>query len=176
MLICHSHKLRERLLAIDCSSPVVSPVVDLSIESPSTPSSSSAYPFTYNDPNVPDTYPTSEIFRQAALLYLSTVTSGYSPSIEHTRQAVAALNTALESVPGGIIDKVDRSLVFPICLAGCMTDDPEMRAFFSGRLRSLGNVVGNTTTALELMEAVWRVRDSMGGVEVAWRDVMNDMK
>ena len=179
MLICHSHKLRERLLAIDCTGQSVSPVVDLSTESPSTtsPSSSpmSAYPFTHDDPNVPDTYSTSEIFRQAALLYLSTVTSGYSPSVEHTREAIAGLKEALEAVPLGVVHRVDRSLVFPICLAGCMTDDQGLRGFFSGRLGNLGNTVGNTTTALQLMEAVWNVRDSTG-VGVAWRDVMNEMK
>ncbi|KAF8340410.1 fungal-specific transcription factor domain-containing protein [Cantharellus anzutake] len=158
--ILRSHKLRKQLLSIDCSTQPISPFIELSMES----SSSSAYPFTHSNPNVPDTYPTSEIFRQAALLYLSTVTSGYSPSVSHTQDAVAALKLSLEAVPFDMVNKVDRSLVFPICLAGCMTDDLNLR-----------NTVGNTITALQLMEAVWGMRDSTGEA-VAWRDVMNEMK
>ncbi|KAF8340586.1 fungal-specific transcription factor domain-containing protein [Cantharellus anzutake] len=163
-----SRKLRKQLLSIDCSTQPISPFM---MES----SSSSAYPFTHSNPNVPDTYPTSEIFRQAALLYLSTVTSGYSPSVSHTQDAVAALKLSLEAVPFDMVNKVDRSLIFPICLSGCMTDDLNLRAFFGGRLRSLDNAVGNTITALQLMEAVCAMRDSTGEA-VTWRNVMNEMK
>ncbi|KAF8340584.1 uncharacterized protein EI90DRAFT_3036066 [Cantharellus anzutake] len=169
--ILRSYMLRTRLLSIDCSTqPVSALFTELSMES-----SSSAYPFTYGTPNMPDKYSTSEIFRQAALLYLSTVTSGYSPSLRHTQDTIVALKIAVEAVPLDMVNRVDRSLVFPIFLAGCMTDDLNLRAFFGGRLRSLGDAVGNHITALQLMEAVWCMRDSTGEA-VAWRDVMNDMK
>ncbi|KAF8340583.1 fungal-specific transcription factor domain-containing protein [Cantharellus anzutake] len=164
--ILRSYKLRTQLLSINCSTKPVSVLFTEPL---------SAYPFTHGTPNTPDKCPTSEFFRQAALLYLSTVTSGYSPSVPHTQDAIVALKLAVEAIPVSMANRVDRSLVFPICLAGCMTDDLNLRAFFGGRLRSLGNAVGSHITALQLMEAVWDMRDSTGEA-VAWRDVMNEMK
>ncbi|KAF8322532.1 hypothetical protein DL93DRAFT_2093145 [Clavulina sp. PMI_390] len=120
---------------------------------------------------------TSEVFRHAALLYLSTVLNGYSTSHQQTLSAVHDTYHALVSLPS---TSADRSLVFPLCMAGCMTDDLMMRNFFSERLQQCEGPVGNSSRTLELMRAVWQKRadNALNGVttEVRWRDVMRETK
>jgi hypothetical protein len=154
-LICHANALREDLNAINCNETPAIEVLD--DEQNSTASKG--------------IYVTSDVFRHGALVYLSTVANGYSPSTPHTEMAVASTMKALEELPAS---PLDRSLVFPICLAGCMTDEPTQREFFRSRLGALCNPVGNCSRALELMEEVWRQRD-VTGRPVPWRDVMKDM-
>jgi len=67
--------------------------------------------------------------------------------------------------------EVDGSLVFPICLAGCMTDDPVRREMLKARLQVQDQTVGNLMLTCAAMEAVWQKRDSQGGV-VDWRETM----
>lgn len=82
---------------------------------------------------------------------------------------------------------MDRSLVFPVCIAGCMTDDPILRQYFAGRLRVVDVPVGNCGKTLILMESVWKKRDELylrGMREdptilppgFGWRDVMRETK
>jgi len=137
-------------------------------------------PYLVDDPFAPSTgvsdapsaFETSNIFRHAALLYLSTIINGPSPDIPETREQVLATHTTLCALPPS---SVDRSLVFPLCLAGCMTDDPLLRKYFSGRLHAMDGPVGNSGKTLVLMEEVWRRRDNLQ-IGVAWRDVMRETK
>ena len=69
--------------------------------------------------------------------------------------------------------EIDRSLVFPLCFAGCMTDDPALRRYFGDRLKAMDGPVGNCGKAMLLMEAVWSRRDNLGLV-MSWRDVMRE--
>lgn len=68
---------------------------------------------------------------------------------------------------------VDRVIVFPICLAACMTDDLIHRDFLKGRLQAQDESIGNLMKARLLMEAVWQKRDVSGGT-VDWRETMRD--
>jgi hypothetical protein len=117
---------------------------------------------------------TSDVFRQAALVYLSIVQNGFDPNIPSTRQAVDATHAAVIALPPS---KYDKSLVFPLCVAGCMTDDPTLRQFFSGRL-DMNSPVGNCGKTVELMAEVWRRRDlgilRPDGTMYGWRDVMKE--
>lgn len=117
-------------------------------------------------------YETSDIFRHAALIYLSTIMNGPSPSLPSTAASVRATYTAIVALPSSA---VDRSLVFPLCIAGCSTDDAGLRAFFEERLSAMSGPVGNSGRTLELMRSVWDRRDRFGEV-VGWRDVMRDSK
>jgi len=69
--------------------------------------------------------------------------------------------------------EVDRSLVFPLCLAGCMTDNRARRELMKGRLQAQDENIGNILQARALMEAVWRQRDGGGGI-VDWREMLRD--
>lgn len=164
MYIHRASAIRERLLTIDSApriSEVTSPYLVDDQFAPSTGVSDTA-----------SSFETSNIFRHAALLYLSTIIGGPSPDIAETREQVLATHAALLALPPS---SVDRSLVFPLCLAGCMTDDPLLRKYFSGRLRAMDGPVGNSGKTLVLMEEVWRRRDNLQ-IGVSWRDVMRETK
>jgi hypothetical protein len=68
---------------------------------------------------------------------------------------------------------VDRALMFPICLAGCMTNDSTRRDFFKGRLQLLDGSIGNVMQTRLVMEAVWQKRDVNGGA-VELRDTVRE--
>jgi len=67
----------------------------------------------------------------------------------------------------------DRALVFPICFAGCMTNDSSRRDFLKGRIRNLNESHGNLLQVGRLMEAVWQKRD-VGGKEVDVRETIQE--
>jgi len=69
----------------------------------------------------------------------------------------------------------DRSLVFPISLAGIMTNDPVNREFLRNRLAIHDTTVGNVGEARMLMEAVWERRDKFGDPAPDWIQVMREM-
>lgn len=68
---------------------------------------------------------------------------------------------------------IDRALTFPICLAGCMTNDSTRRDFFKGRLQLLDGSIGNVMQTRLVMEAVWQKRDVNGGA-VELRDTVRE--
>jgi hypothetical protein len=70
---------------------------------------------------------------------------------------------------------MDRSLVFPICLAGCLTGDPQTRQRLKQRLQQqeADMPIGNLLPACAVMDTVWQRRESTRCV-VDWRDVMRE--
>ncbi|KAG9039385.1 hypothetical protein FRB95_010673 [Tulasnella sp. JGI-2019a] len=116
----------------------------------------------------------SNVFRAAGKLYLHTVVSGCNPDMKEIKDAVAETVTAFGHLQAST---TDRSLVFPIALAGCMTDNPEYRIYLVNRLKALGKegeAVGNTKSCLQLMEAVWKKRDEGTSRNVDWIDTMKE--
>jgi hypothetical protein len=69
--------------------------------------------------------------------------------------------------------EVDRALIFPICIAGCMTDDSKRREFLKCRLQSQDESIGNLMRTRLLMEAVWHKRD-VSGRSSDWRETMGE--
>jgi len=67
----------------------------------------------------------------------------------------------------------DRAIVFPICIAACMTDDSSRRDFLKGRFQAQDENIGNLMRTRLLMEAVWQSRDVKGGT-VDWRETMRE--
>lgn len=70
---------------------------------------------------------------------------------------------------------INRALVFPITLAGCLCETASQQAFFKGRFQQLSpeaTAFGNTAPALQLMEEVWRRR--LTSTIVDWRQIMTD--
>jgi hypothetical protein len=114
---------------------------------------------------------TSAVFRASAKLYLHTVLSGELPACAEIRTAVEETVAALRNVPAD--SDAERSIVrmtvFAICLAGCMSDDPEERAFLEERLakQQAERVGGNCAEVLRVMRDVWAAREA--GEPIGWR-------
>lgn len=68
---------------------------------------------------------------------------------------------------------VNRTLVFPIYLTACMTDDSAQRAFLKGRLQD--ESVGYLMQTRAQLEAVWRGRDGNHTL-VDWRESIREGK
>ncbi|KAF9007574.1 fungal-specific transcription factor domain-containing protein [Cyathus striatus] len=111
-----------------------------------------------------------DIFRETAVLYLHTVLSDSSPGVSEINASVAAIVRLFYQLPQS---NIDRALVFPICLAGCMTNDSNYREFFKQRLQFLDDSLGNVLQTRLLMEAVWQKRD-VSGKPVDVREVIRE--
>ena len=118
---------------------------------------------------------TAEIFRAAARLYLHTVLSGDLPECPEIAEGVRDVVTALRRVPlesHTLARSVMRSVVFPICLAGCMARTLEQNEFLIRALNDERLSVGNGLEVLKVIECVWDARRQ--GRSVAWRDVVRE--
>ncbi|KAF7328032.1 Zn(2)-C6 fungal-type domain-containing protein [Mycena kentingensis (nom. inval.)] len=113
----------------------------------------------------------AKIFTETAYLYLHTVMGDSNPYIPETRSSVTVIVEGLQQLP---CSEVDRALVFPICLAGCMTDEPNLREFLKGRLLAHEESVGSLMQARLLMEAVWMKR-TFHRSTVNWRETMKEL-
>jgi hypothetical protein len=109
------------------------------------------------------------IFRAGAHLYLSSVVSGCKPRAPEISAAVINVMTAVQDLP---CSDVDKSLVFPLCIAGCLSATRAQKDFFRDRL-SPHHAVGNCQRAVEVIEAVWAKREAVAdGIVVDWRATM----
>lgn len=121
---------------------------------------------------------TNDIFRASARVYLHTVLSGDYPSCPEIVQGVSETIECLYRVPLDrplVSRSVLRSVVFGICISGCLTDNREQRAFLMQLLETQqGESVGNVAEVRDLMQRVWQRRDSHRGAPVNWREVMRE--
>lgn len=125
-----------------------------------------------HDPDVARTL-TSEVFRASARVYLHSVLSGDSPSCKEISDGVQDTIRCLERVPKDRNRKVVRSVVFSICICGCLTDDQWQRDFFLRRLQEQQQeTVGNCVQVEKLIRQVWKERENGNFESVTWRDVM----
>ncbi|CAG5157177.1 uncharacterized protein ALTATR162_LOCUS4969 [Alternaria atra] len=95
------------------------------------------------------------IWAHAAQLYLTVVVSGWQLSSLDIRTNVAEIIVLLKDVPPYQL----RTLVWPICVAGCLALEEE-EPFFLGLLAGLGKVhtAGALDDARQIMEKVWQRR------------------
>ncbi|KAJ6507860.1 fungal-specific transcription factor domain-containing protein [Mycena vitilis] len=110
----------------------------------------------------------ARIFSETAILYLHTVLGDSNPNVPEISDSVEIIVQLLGQLPAS---ELDQALVFPICLAGCMTDNPSRRDLLKGRLQGLNERFGNSMRTWLLMEAVWQKRD-VSGTTVDWRETM----
>lgn len=116
---------------------------------------------------------TSQVFRASARVYLHSVLSGDYPSCKEIAEGVADTIYWLKRVPEQGARSVVRSVVFSICICGCLTDDPSQRDFLLKRLENeRAESVGNCPTVQELIQEVWRSRENSNYDSITWRDVM----
>ncbi|KAJ7592928.1 fungal-specific transcription factor domain-containing protein [Mycena floridula] len=112
----------------------------------------------------------TSVFRETVMLYLHTILSEANPAVPEISSAVDQVIKRLQvTAPFDL----DRALVFPICLAACMTDDSTQRDFLKGRLQSQDENIGNLMRTRLLMEAVWHKRD-VSGRAIDWRETLGD--
>ncbi|KAF1841394.1 uncharacterized protein K460DRAFT_379483 [Cucurbitaria berberidis CBS 394.84] len=101
----------------------------------------------------------TRVWAHAALIYLSVVVPGWQPaSVDvyyHVSRAVELIRHQIS--PPELL----RTMVWPLCVAGCLAE-PSHEAHFRGLVEALQppSVFGTLRKALEIMENVWRNRDS----------------
>jgi len=78
------------------------------------------------------------------------------------------LFATLQSLPS----TVDRALILPLALAGCLTNDETQAQYIRSRLSAQDESFGNLRATRLLIERVWQAREQSGVVD--WRDVMRD--
>jgi len=116
---------------------------------------------------------TSQVFRASARVYLHSVLSGDYPSCKEIAEGVSDTIDWLKRVPDRDSRPVVRSVVFSICICGCLTDDPWQRNFLLQRLEMQKfESVGNCAEVKGLIQDVWRSRATSNYESVTWRDVM----
>jgi len=121
---------------------------------------------------------TNDIFRASARVFLHTVLSGDHPSSPEICAAVTETIDCLRRVPQAnsiaLSRSVVRSVVFGICICGCLTDQPTQQAFLRQLLEQQEvEFVGNVLAVRRLMEEVWTRRAAGNkGSPVNWREVM----
>lgn len=138
------------------------------------------------------------LFKESALLYLHSTLSDPNPGrfrvtisfkerladlCRNNRLGVLEISTSVANIVQLIqqlsVGEIDQTIVLPIYIAGCMTDNPAQRRYLSGRLRSHNNL-GNLTQTRSAMESVWRKRDLLrqtgapGWETVDWRDGLRE--
>ncbi|KAG2051682.1 hypothetical protein BDR06DRAFT_958680 [Suillus hirtellus] len=115
---------------------------------------------------------TSDVFRASALVYLHSVISGDHPQCPEIMSNIAETVSCLRRAEDvSTARHVVRSVVFSICICGCLTDVPQYREYFLRRLQEQQTeTVGNCTRVAELMRKVWKSRER--GEPVDWRVVM----
>ncbi|KAI6123527.1 fungal-specific transcription factor domain-containing protein [Pisolithus croceorrhizus] len=110
----------------------------------------------------------AKIFRETALAYLHTVLNGSYPGVPEIMHSVDVIVQLLRQLPVSIMD---RGLMFPIYLAGCLTDDAVQRDVLRTRLLGIQDGFRNVHQTVQVLETVWHRRDSRGGA-VEWRDLL----
>ncbi|KAG8213097.1 hypothetical protein J3R82DRAFT_11493 [Butyriboletus roseoflavus] len=115
---------------------------------------------------------TSEVFRASAHVYLHSVISGDFPRCPEIIEAVDETVKCLMKAEGPTGRAVVRSVVFSICICGCLTEDPAHQTYFLKRLQEQqGFSLGNSQQVSYLIQEVWN-RRSRGAVD--WRQVMRE--
>ncbi|KAF7985733.1 hypothetical protein HWV62_2340 [Athelia sp. TMB] len=112
----------------------------------------------------------ANIFRETVVLYLHTVLSDSIPGVPEITASGDTLIKLFSRLPPS---ELDRSLVFPLCVMGCLTDNRARRDMVKRRLQGQDENLGNLMQARALMEAVWRRRD-VSGAAVDWREILHN--
>lgn len=106
----------------------------------------------------------TQVWAHAALIYLFVVVSGWQPASDevryHVRRIVELLTHQIS--PPALL----RTMVWPFCVAGCLAE-PAQEPHLRGLVETLQplSLFGTVGKALEIMEQVWRSRDTGNAVD-----------
>jgi hypothetical protein len=116
----------------------------------------------------------TRVYICSAFVYLHVTTSGAFPKLVKIRQSVARAIEAFKGLPD---TQLLNSLIWPLCISGCMSSD-EDKHFFRGLSRSANptNSAYGAAKAHMIFEECWRLR----GIEpdsgkVDWRTAMSSL-
>jgi hypothetical protein len=179
---------RGRIIEKECLSHLASPS-----SSSGSGGGGGVVPYSAGSSSIPDDLSakrrlTADIFRATARVYLHSVISGEHPGCPEIREGVRETIECLRRVPVGagssggngngngsgsrststgssVARSVLRSVVFGICLCGCLADEAEDREFLLRRLdaEEQAEGVGNCASARLVMQEVWRRRAPSSG-------------
>ncbi|KAH9945025.1 fungal-specific transcription factor domain-containing protein [Epithele typhae] len=96
-----------------------------------------------------------EMFREAAVMYLHTVISDSAPGVPEIHNSIEQMAKLLNDLPPS---PYDRTLVFPLLLTGCLTDNQMMREVIKHRFFMQDATMGNILLSQTVMESVWAHR------------------
>jgi hypothetical protein len=101
---------------------------------------------------------TTLIWAHAAYLYLMVVVHGWQPTIQDIKDHVAHIMALLRNIPTYQL----RTLAWPLCVAGCLAQEPE-ETFFADLFSESGRVytVGALDDARQIMKKVWQNRPTL---------------
>lgn len=101
----------------------------------------------------------TRIWAHAALIYLSVVVSGWQPGSSTIRENVARAIELLFQLPAPALL---RTVVWPFCIVGCLAN-PDEQCLLRSMVQALVplRLFGATQKALEIMENVWKRRDTI---------------
>jgi len=112
-----------------------------------------------------------DLFRDAALINLYTVINGCNPDVPETKGIVDTMVQILYRLPPSA---TDRSIVFPMFMTACMTNDRHQREYLKNRLQMPDSFVGSLPQLCMVLDAVWQTRDAgRKGVEI--REIIKDI-
>ncbi|KAK0229297.1 fungal-specific transcription factor domain-containing protein [Armillaria nabsnona] len=111
------------------------------------------------------------VFRESALLYLHTIINDDNPAVP---EIAASVNTIIQLLHELEPSEIDRTLVFPVCLAGCMTSNSSHRDLLKSRLQLQDESIGNLLQTRLMMEAVWQKRGESGSNACEWREILRE--
>ncbi|PBK70212.1 hypothetical protein ARMSODRAFT_956285 [Armillaria solidipes] len=111
------------------------------------------------------------VFQESALLYLHTIINEDNPAVP---EIAASVNTITQLLHELEPSEIDRTLVFPVCLAGCMTSNSSHRDLLKSRLQSQDESIGNLLQTRLVMEAVWQKRGKSGSNACEWREILRE--
>ncbi|WWD00503.1 hypothetical protein V866_007419 [Kwoniella sp. B9012] len=121
----------------------------------------------------------SDVFYGSVKVLLAVTVNGPYPRVLEIASAVVETIEALNrlDIQQQSNVQIHRAVVLPITIAGCHCETEEQQAFFRNCFTALGHeakAFGNTGSALELMEQVWKKR-SAGIERVDWRETMYEL-
>ncbi|KAI8980064.1 fungal-specific transcription factor domain-containing protein [Trametes punicea] len=99
-----------------------------------------------------------EMFRESAVLYLHTVLSDSSPGVPEIINSVDQMMKLLNELHQSVYD---RAILFPLFLAGSMTNNQMMREVIKHRLFLQDATLGNVLLAQTVMEQIWLQRENI---------------
>lgn len=99
-----------------------------------------------------------QLHNEAAMLLLHTVISHQNPGVPEIAGSVGNVIQLVERLAPS---ELDRAIVFPLCLAGCLSEDMSRRTFFQRRLHHLDGGFKHSRQLQQVMEKVWHQRTIM---------------
>jgi hypothetical protein len=104
----------------------------------------------------------THLYALSTRVYLHVVVFGQNCESLLLQEKVAQSIAAFRNLPN---PKLLRSLVWPVCITGCMATTDEQQRFLRGICRSLtrkGCTFGTLLSALDVMEKCWEIRKEEG--------------